>query len=382
MIKKLLLLLLIFPSANTSAQVIYESIKSSRLGETRELKIQLPRNYDSNSEKHYPLIIVLDGDYLFEPMAGNVDLYSYWHEIPEAIVVGINQLNSRRDDSLFDEQSFLPYESGANFFEFLGMELLPHLDGKYRTADFVAIAGHDITANFINYYLFKEKPLFQAYINLSPELAPEMGNRLTDAFKASLSHTWFYLATSSGDVESLRKQTTALDQQLQAIDNQYFHYHYDNFDGASHFGLVGEAIPRALQRIFKSFRPISLVEYETELLTSATSPYEYLEEKYDQIENFYGIRLPVRVNDFLAVGKALEKRQMWDDLEKLGDLARKEHPNSTLGFYYQARAYEEFGRPRKAMKTYQSAYGREETAYMTIDFMLEKAEQIKKDFGY
>src|SRR5690606_16404550 len=139
MIKKLLLLLLIFTSANTSAQVIYESIKSSRLGETRELKIQLPRNYDSNSEKHYPLIIVLDGDYLFEPMAGNVDLYSYWHEIPEAIVVGINQLNSRRDDSLFDEQSFLPYESGANFFEFLGMELLPHLDGKYRTADFVAI---------------------------------------------------------------------------------------------------------------------------------------------------------------------------------------------------------------------------------------------------
>ena len=34
------------------------------------------------------------------------------------------------------------------------------------------------------------------------------------------------------------------------------------------------------------------------------------------------------------------------------------------------------------MKTYQSAYGREEAAYMTIDFMLDKAEEIKKDFGY
>ena len=40
-------------------------------------------------KKHIPLILVLDGDYLFEPFSGCVDYLSYWDEIPEAIVVGI-----------------------------------------------------------------------------------------------------------------------------------------------------------------------------------------------------------------------------------------------------------------------------------------------------
>ena len=125
MIKKLLLLTFLSFTTSFQAQVIYETINSSKLGTERELKIQLPRNYENNPEKRYPIVIVLDGDYLFEPMAGNVDLYSYWEEMPEAIVVGVNQSNSRRDDSFYADQTFLPFETGAAFFEFLGMELLP-----------------------------------------------------------------------------------------------------------------------------------------------------------------------------------------------------------------------------------------------------------------
>ena len=382
MIKKLLLILFLTYTAATEAQVQYESINSPKLGTDRQLKIQLPRNYDSNPEKRYPLIIVLDGDYLFEPMAGNVDLYSYWEEMPEAIVVGVNQGNSRRDDCFYDEQTFLPFETGAAFFEFLGMELLPHLDQKYRTAKFVVVAGHYLTANFVNYYMFKQNPLFHAYINLSPELAPEMTNRLVEAFRTAPTHKWFYLATSSGDVKSLRQDTEVLNEQLQAVENELFHYKFDSFDGATHFGLVGEAIPRALQHIFSIFSPISMKEYESQIATLQTSPYDYLVDKYEQIEQFYGLNLPIRVNDFLAIGKALEERQNWDDLEKLGDLARKHYPKTTLGIYYQARAFEAYGRPRKAMKTYQSAYGMEEVSFVTIDFMLDKAELIKKDFGY
>ena len=56
------------------AQTQYEEISSIKLDETRQLKIQLPRNYESNVEKTYPVIVVLDGDYLFEPVAGNVCL--------------------------------------------------------------------------------------------------------------------------------------------------------------------------------------------------------------------------------------------------------------------------------------------------------------------
>ena len=82
----------------TFTQTVYESIESNALGVKRELKIQLPRNYESNPDKNYPLIVVFDGDYLFEVVAGNIDYSSYWQDMPEAIVVGVNQVGSRSED--------------------------------------------------------------------------------------------------------------------------------------------------------------------------------------------------------------------------------------------------------------------------------------------
>ncbi|MGB7843837.1 MAG: alpha/beta hydrolase-fold protein [Salinimicrobium sp.] len=363
------------------SQAIYKKFNSTKLGSERELKIQLPRNYDSNKEKRYPLIIVLDGDYLFEPMAGNIDYYSYWDEIPESIVVGVNQASSRISDSAYDEKSSLPVKTGAKFFEFIGMELLPFLDNNYRTTKFSMLVGHDLTANFINYYLFKENPLFKAYINLSPDLAPKMEDRLEQSLATAESPKWFYLVTSAGDVPRLKKEIRELDNQLKTVENENLHYFFDDFPEATHYTLVGQALPRALEKIFASYRPISLEDYDI-IIASEQSAYEYLREKYEKIQNNYGIEKRVRINDYLAIGKALEDQQQWDELEKLGDLAQKEYPESILGNYYLARSYEENGRTRKAMKTYQSAYGKESVAFMTIDFMLEKAEQIKKDFGY
>jgi hypothetical protein len=53
-----------------------------------------------------------------------------------------------------------------------------------------------------------------------------------------------------------------------------------------------------------------------------------------------------------------------------------------LGDYYLARYFEETGETKKAMRTYQGAYDKEEVDFITIDLMLDKAEKIKNDFGY
>jgi uncharacterized protein len=251
MIKKLLFLLLLAAPYVTSAQITHETLNSSKLGETREIKIQLPRNYSANKEKSYPVMVVLDGDYLFEPVAGNVDYYSYWEDIPEMIVVGINQASSRDDDAYYDEQMFLPAGKGAAFFEFIGMELLPHIEKKYRTAPFRVIIGHDFTSNFMNYYLLKEKPLFQGYINLSPDLAPEMTNRLTSSLERSSNRTWYYLATGSEDIPQLKEGILGLDEKLKNLNNKKITYQFDNFEGATHYSLVGMAIPKLLSKYFR-----------------------------------------------------------------------------------------------------------------------------------
>ena len=90
--KKTLLSILAFLIVNLFfAQVIYEEIGSGRLNTHRKIKIKLPKNYDEDSDLKYPLIVVFDGDYLFEPVAGQVDFQTYFDDMPGSIIVGVVQ---------------------------------------------------------------------------------------------------------------------------------------------------------------------------------------------------------------------------------------------------------------------------------------------------
>lgn len=375
-------LIFIFCANISSAQTIYEEFQSYKLGEKREIKIQLPRGYDTNTDKSYPIFIVFDGDYMFEAVAGNVDYYSYWEDMPEAIIVGINQSEHREKDCLYSEQNNLPVETGAAFFEFIGMELIPHLNSTYRTENFRVAVGHGETANFINYYLLKDKPIFQAYIVVSPSLAPSMNEYIVGRLKQFQTKLFYYLATASDDIKSIKEDTENLNAAITSIDNKSILYNFDNFEGATHYSAPAHAIPKALESIFYVFQPISKKEYNESIVILETSPVEYLLEKYKIILDLFGIEKQILINDFKAIAAAIEKNKKFEYFEDLGKIARNEYPKTLLGNYYLARYYEETGEPKKAMRTYQSAYVFDEIGGITKDFMLEKAEEIKADFGY
>lgn len=377
----LLTLVLLFSTTIILAQIDYKELPSEALGTTRQLKIQLPRNYDTTVEKTYPVIVVLDGDYLFEPVAGNVDYYSYWEEMPQVIVVGVNQDRDRNDDTYYDEANNLPSDTGAAFFEFLGAELMTYLDANYRTSSFRIAVGHDLTANFMNYYLMKETPLFQGYISLSPDLAPQMEERLISRLEAIQQKLFYYLATATDDISVLKDPIVQLDGQLKLVENENLQYNFDNFEGATHYSLVGRAIPKALENIFSIYRPISKKEYKEEVLKSV-SPYDYLIDKYATVKNLFGLDDPIRINDYVAIATALDKKEDWEGLELLGKLAREQYPETMLGNYYVALSLEKSGEPKKAMRVYQNAYLLDEVSFLTKDMMLERADQIKQDFGY
>jgi len=381
--KKVLLLLVCFTFIlPLSAQIKYEEFNSTKLGESRRLKIQLPRNYDTNTEKVYPIVIVLDADYLFEPVAGNVDYFSYWEDMPESIVVGIMQGNKRYEDCEYDDTNFLPAEKGADFFEFIGLELLPYIDNTYRTAKFVIAVGHDFTANFINYYLFKDPPLFNGYISLSPDLAPMLDQRLPERIPAVQSKIFYYMATGTDDIKDLMEITEQLNTSLKPLKSDNFNYYYDNFEGATHYSLVGRGIPNALEKIFSVYRPISKKEYKDVLMKLETPISQYLIEKYKTIEDLFGLTNPVRVNDYIATATASEKKQQWESLREIATMAKRDYPDTVLGDYYLGRYYEETGESKKAMRTFQGAFDKEEVDFITIDLMLERADKIKTDFGY
>ena len=169
-----------------SSHRLQDTISSKYLKSDRALKIQLPRSYDMETKKSYPLIVVMDGDYLFDITSGSVDYLSYWGDIPENIVVGVNQFGSRFEDtSVLDEFNFTPISSTSNFYDFLVKEMLPHGSSKYRVSSFLIAVGHERTANFINFLVLKDKPLVRGAICVSPKFSENMRGYIVDYFKKS-----------------------------------------------------------------------------------------------------------------------------------------------------------------------------------------------------
>ena len=363
------------------SQIVFKDLNSSYLNETRQIKIGLPKSYKYDPDKLYPLILSLDGDYLFDPIHGTVSYMSFWEHMPEAIIVGVNQSETRRTDCQYDSNTELPEYEGKNFFNFIEQELVPYLEKNFRLAKFKMLVGQDYTGNYINYFV-KNEPTFQAYVNFSPDYVQKMYDELPNILERSQSKIWYYLATGKRDVKDLRSAAIIMHEELNVIKNENLHYIFDDFEDADHYSLVNYAIPSALNNIFSFYRPISKQEYNEKIMVSELSPYEYLVQKYDIIENLIGTRHRVRVNDFVAVSTALEAKEDWEGLRELGELARKLYPEYMLGNYYLGTYYENAEKPREAMKIYKNGHLLREISFLTKEIMLEKADRIKEDFGW
>jgi predicted alpha/beta superfamily hydrolase len=375
--RTVLLFLLSFITSVGFSQTFRETLNSKKLGEEREFNVVLPSGYEQNVDKKYPILVVLDGDYLASPFTGTLKYSSYWDDLPEMIVVSVMQNGDKRfQDSEYDEAG-LPSGTGANFFEFIGFELLPYVEGKYRTQPFRIIAGHDTTAGFLNFYLYKDNPIFNGYISLAPEFAPEMEKRVAERLAVITKPIFYYQASGESDLKDLLERAATLDQNVNAITNKNFKYRSDLIKGASHYSLVPQAIPQALYFIFDGYQPISMVEFQEKILKLDSGYTQYLIDKYKNLEEKLGIKLQPRLTDFKAIEAAIIKNKAYPELQELSKYAEKQYPKTTLSVYHQALYYEKMGEFKKAVKEYKKSFSREPIRELTKDFMLSRAESLK-----
>ena len=376
--KFLLFFIFIFPSIVFS-QTSKDTIFSQKLKEDREFRISLPESYATNKTKKYPILLLLDGDYLFDPFHGALTYGGYWDDIPEVIIVGIsqNQKDERFTDCGVDPESGLPDSKGELFYEFIGQELMPFLEKSYRIAPFKIIAGHDVTAGYLNFFLYKDQPIFNAYISLSPQFPVAMEETIPDRFSALNQQLFYYQATAEGDIKSIKEKTIKLDAAVAELKKPNLNYHFDNFPNASHYSLVLYAIPKALYHIFGIYQPISVNEYNEKIAVLPSGYVDYLNKKYETIEKLLALKTRIRFNDFKAIEAAIIKNKAYDEFGELSNLAEKQYPKSMLANYELALMYEYTGDFQKARKYYQAAYEREEIGNLTQDMMFDKMEKMK-----
>jgi hypothetical protein len=362
------------------AQTNIKEYKSKKLNATRQVKIKLPKDYDAESTIKYPVIVVFDADYLFGPVVGQTQFQTYFDEMPGCIVVGISQGSDRKYDSMVDEVTGLPFESGARFYEFVAQELIPYIDEKYNTSKFRVAVGHNIMGNFINSFMMKDLPLFHAYVNLSPDFNGAMGDNITERLKWINDDVFYYMATSTDDNPDLRESILQTNIKIKAIDNPKLTYYFDDFEGESHYTLVTGAVSKAFDKIFEMYKPLHEKELNEKVLTYDGTLDEYLVARYKRIDELFGIVKPISEEEFQKVVAVAEEREDLESLQELGKLANKQNPDLMLGNYYMAMYAEKMGKPKKAIKLYESALVLTETNAIKKDLVQSKLDDLTAQY--
>ena len=360
-----------------------DTILSKYLNEKRAIEIQLPRSYETEVDKNYPLMIVLDGDYMFNIVSGSVDYLSYWGDIPENLVVGINQIDTRfQDSSVFDNITFTPISSTASFYDFIVNELIPYFSKNYRVSNFKVIVGQERTANFANFFLLKNDPQIRGVISISPKISENMSGYLNENLSKSNSKIVYTLSSSKRDFESIFKNVSELTASLDSIENKNLRFESLIFDKENHYILPSVSVPKSIRSTYSMYSDIDKIEYDSIISKLETSPIDYLKNKYQLVKEFYDLDKTISMNDFMAIEEFIEKNEFFNLYDELSELAKQEYPGTILPSYYKGRFIEETGDPKKAMYIYRSAYNMKEVKGLTKEYLLELAERIKEDFNY
>jgi len=122
-------------------------IASTILKETRRIAIVLPPSFaQSAAERRYPVMVVTDGDFLLAPVAAVSDELTRNGQIPEMVIVAIENFGRTAEVSSDDKRVYdlSPpglsvsgsdlNQGGERFLDFIEKELLPAVDRQFRTA--------------------------------------------------------------------------------------------------------------------------------------------------------------------------------------------------------------------------------------------------------
>ncbi|OYU83624.1 MAG: histidine kinase [Flavobacterium sp. BFFFF2] len=379
LMKKVCLILFIFLVEWTYAQPALDTIPSKILNENRLVSVSLPASYKRSREQKYPLLIVLDAEYMFDAFHGPLSYANYWDDLPEMIIVGIHQNRNkeRESDCKIEPSTGLPEEEGANFFEFLGGELITYLQKQYRVGSFKIVSGVGLTGAFTNFYLYKDQPIFNAYISFGQELMPEMETRVPARLAVIPQNIFYYHSSADGDLPETQKRLAQMDSLMNPIKKPNIFYRYDKFKDASHYSQVLHGVPNALYHIFSVYQPISITEYKEKLLILNKGYVDYLTNKYQTIETTFGMKFNIRASDFRAVEAAIVSNNAFDELKKLSELARKHYPKAMLADYLLAVYYERTGDNKKAIKSFNNAFFLTPIGDLTKDMMMDRANSLK-----
>jgi hypothetical protein len=162
------------------------ALRSAVVSDSFRVFVRLPKTYYREPHRQYPVIYHLDGNAYFDAISdATARLVKQRKLSPEPILVGIGYANAYEMDSLrLRDYTFppalaadsLPASGGGDrFYRFIKEELVPYVDGVYRTdTTHRTLMGHSFGGYFTLYALLRDctgDALFSHYVAASPSVA-------------------------------------------------------------------------------------------------------------------------------------------------------------------------------------------------------------------
>jgi predicted alpha/beta superfamily hydrolase len=234
------------------------TLKSAILKENRTLNIYLPEGY--NNKEKYPVIYLLDGsaneDFLH--IVGLVQFFNMTFRMPETIVVGIANVDRKRDFTFPTKveelkKSYPTTGGSAKFIDFIEKELQPFIKNNYSINDSSYLIGQSLGGLLATEILLKKPDLFSNYIIVSPSLWWDDESLLKASpallSKQSDSKKWVYISVGTEGKE-MEEDAAGFVQALQNAGKKNMKIDFVPLPKENHATILHNSIYEALKILY------------------------------------------------------------------------------------------------------------------------------------
>ncbi|WP_276876052.1 MULTISPECIES: alpha/beta hydrolase [Chryseobacterium] len=274
MIKKVVILCSILFAVNFTVSAQTETTKPLTIGEVRTLKskvlneertlnIYLPQGFDKT--KSYPVIYLLDGSMNedFIHVSGLVQFFNQMYSMPATIVVGIANIDRKRDftfhTDLKDLQKDYPTTGHSDkFITFLEKELKPYIETQFKTTD-KYLFGQSLGGLLATEILLKKPEMFNNYFIISPSLwwddesllkqAPQLLSKSPDTKK------FVYVSVGKGEHPVMVKDAEAWYDVLKKSNKKNWTIEYKMMETDNHATILHRSLYEGLVKMFPYQEP-------------------------------------------------------------------------------------------------------------------------------
>ena len=239
------------------------TIKSKVLNEDRTVNIYLPQNFDKT--KSYPIIYLLDGSMNedFIHVTGLVQFFNLMYSMPETIVVGIANVDRKRDftfhTDLKDLQKDYPTTGHSDkFISFLEKELKPYIESQFKPTD-KYLFGQSLGGLLATEILLKKPEMFNNYFIISPSLWWDDESLLKQAnqllTKIPDTKKFIYVSVGKGEHPVMVKDAEDLYDILKKSNKKNWTVEYKMMETDNHATILHRSLYEGLVKLFPYKEP-------------------------------------------------------------------------------------------------------------------------------